>query len=762
MAGPAVKAEPTADALPSPSTGENVVPIKSLDESKSNGSASPTSSPSPPPPSGTSTSAAPVGLIQPPPDVRVVVDRTADFVRRLGAEGEAQLIAKQRGQKKFSFLLPSSPYHAYYRQRVQHGANADAINDAAPSTVPAPPAVDAETERRQRAEAEQKAKQEAERLRLEEEARRPKTLQQRLQALIASCELDAQPPATSEAPYPASEPAFHLAPPSNYSASDLDVVNLTALYAACIGPSFLHSLTQRERSNPQFDFLKPVHPLHAYFAHTQSAYARIRDHDAALLAHYRDCAADDDPASTTGLHRLISLARWKRAKEAEDAKARAAREEESTSMAAIDWHSFVVVETIAFHPDEEAYLPPPRRTIAEMEAAIAELAIEEEREREDREARAKAAADAAAAEGPTLFHPAPAPLGPSVPAGEGVLEHVDEALEIRAAAPVVGAGGVQGVGGGAGAKLVTCVVCGDTIAAEDLEEHLRIELLDPQWKEQRQALMDRQRESSLVGGKSLSENLKRFERKKREVGRERSREEQEKQAREDALLLRGAAREQPLTAEEGDAAAPSPPASVPVAAPAPVAVPIVTVPLPPAAAPVPASAEEEPPAKRLRPASPTAPPLLSPAAATAVAAPAPYLAVVPPPSVAPAPPAAPASNQVAPPPPAKQPQPAFVPEALWLSANPPSLTLHLHVPNDPSSAFRLQGQTLSIPVQLTDSVDALKARLTAELAGLPGNRQQFQLIGGAFLKEGHSFAFYNLFDGARITLKLKERGGKKK
>ena len=131
-------------------------------------------------------------------------------------------------------------------------------------------------------------------------------------------------------------------------------------------------------------------------------------------------------------------------------------------MAAIDWHSFVVLETITFHPDEEAYLPPPKRTIAEMEATIAELAIEEEREREDREARDKAKADAVAAQEPPLFHPG-APSGvDSVPAGEGVLEHVDEALEIRAAAP---AGvGAQGVGAGAGAKLVTCVVCGDTIA----------------------------------------------------------------------------------------------------------------------------------------------------------------------------------------------------------------------------------------------------------------------------------------------------------
>ena len=96
-------------------------------------------------------------------------------------------------------------------------------------------------------------------------------------------------------------------------------------------------------------------------------------------------------------------------------------------------------------------------------------------------------------------------------------------------------------------------------------------------------LMDRQRESSLVGGKSLSENLKRFERKKREIGRERSREEEDKQAREDALLLRGAAREQPIAEETvAEAAAPAPAPFVAASAGvAPAETPLVTVPLPP-------------------------------------------------------------------------------------------------------------------------------------------------------------------------------------
>ena len=755
MAGP-VKAEPVASASPD---GEAAVkPPNEVKDDRGGAYATTPSLPVLPPSSGPSTFATPIGVIQPPPDLRLIVDRTADFVRRVGPEGEEQLINKQRGQKKFAFLLPSSPYHAYYRQRVQLGAAVAAppSTDSSPSLNPPPPPLEAVPTPPPSATAET-AQAEAERQRQAEAELAPKTLQQRLAALITSTSLSVSPPT---APPPPPPPRFHLSPPSHYSPSDLDIVHLTALYSSIIGPTFLHSLTQRERSNPQFDFLKPVHPLHAYFQHVEAVYGRIKGGAGVeqVLRGYRECVEGEGEG--VGLTRLIEEARWKRARDEEEEKAAQAREEESESMAAIDWHSFVVVETIEFTPEEVPYLPPPKRTVEEMEALIAELAIEEEREKEERERRSKEEEDRAKREKDGLFLDASMPAGAAVVrAGEGILDHVDEVLEIRPSLPLPPPPSQS-----LAAKLVTCVVCGDTIAAEDLEEHLRIELLDPKWKEQKQLLIDRQRESSLVGGKSLSENLKRFEKKKREVGRERSREEEERQAREDAVLLRGAAREQPQTAADSDApTAADTPAPLPSTVPAPA----LPAPLPVAAAapPDPASTGGmEPPAKRLRPSSPQ--PL---SAAPSASAPAPPIPAPLPPSATapPPPPSAPVSEPLpppsaaAPPAPAK-PQSAFVPESLWLSANPLPLTLHVHVPNEASSPYDLRGQTLSIPLQLTDTIDTLKAQLSSRLQALPANRQQFQVVGGAFLKEGHSFAFYNLFDGANINLKLKERGGKKK
>jgi len=86
--------------------------------------------------------ALPAGVVLPPPDIRSafcftclarlfnfihmslvpcaslsagVVDKTVEFVRKVGPDFESQLIAKNAGQKKFQFLQPDNVYHAYYR-----------------------------------------------------------------------------------------------------------------------------------------------------------------------------------------------------------------------------------------------------------------------------------------------------------------------------------------------------------------------------------------------------------------------------------------------------------------------------------------------------------------------------------------------------------------------------------------------------------------------------------------------------------------------
>merc|ERR1719329_1179476 len=59
-----------------------------------------------------------VGLIYPPPDIRGVIDKTAQFVAKCGNEFE-QRVLREQNHTKFAFLLPNNPYRPYYEHKVK-------------------------------------------------------------------------------------------------------------------------------------------------------------------------------------------------------------------------------------------------------------------------------------------------------------------------------------------------------------------------------------------------------------------------------------------------------------------------------------------------------------------------------------------------------------------------------------------------------------------------------------------------------------------
>ena len=61
------------------------------------------------------------GIIRPPPDIRVVADKTAMFVAKNGRAFEQRILGSAKGKTpKFAFLQPTSPFHAYYEDRIKH------------------------------------------------------------------------------------------------------------------------------------------------------------------------------------------------------------------------------------------------------------------------------------------------------------------------------------------------------------------------------------------------------------------------------------------------------------------------------------------------------------------------------------------------------------------------------------------------------------------------------------------------------------------
>jgi len=82
--------------------------------------------------------------------------------------------------------------------------------------------------------------------------------------------------------------------------------------------------------------------------------------------------------------------------------------------------------------------------------------------------------------------------------------------------------------------MTTCSICGQQVAVDELQEHMRIELLDPKWKEQRDNLEARKAQASeLQGGANVVTSLQNLARKRVDIfGTET---DEERRKREEAL-----------------------------------------------------------------------------------------------------------------------------------------------------------------------------------------------------------------------------------
>merc|ERR1711879_657294 len=69
---------------------------------------------------------------------------------------------------------------------------------------------------------------------------------------------------------------------------------------------------------------------------------------------------------------------------------------------------------------------------------------------------------------------------------------------------------------------------------------------------------------------------------------------------------------------------------------------------------------------------------------------------------------------------------------------------------------------VTIELPLTETSAAIRAKLVAMgIRSMPANRMKFHTDPVGFLKDRHSFAFFNLGDGAKLTLSERKRAGKR-
>lgn len=254
----------------------------------------------------------PAGVVLPPRDIRSIVEKTAGYVARNGIVFEDRIREKEKHNAKFSFLSTNDAYSPFYAWRL------DEIREGRGTAVSAGRVGEA--------------------------------------AVVAEQE---------KSRGPAAPPDFHFsARMPNISAQDLEVVKLTALFVANNGRSFMTTLSQKETRNYQFDFLRPQHSLYQFFSrlvdqYTISLQSASADGTKAQRARVQDLENNTkDRFNIVG--RAKQRAEWVKFQEEQKQKKEEEAEKEKLEYAQIDWHDFVVVETVLFEEaDDQAELPPP-------------------------------------------------------------------------------------------------------------------------------------------------------------------------------------------------------------------------------------------------------------------------------------------------------------------------------------------------------------------------------------------------------------------
>lgn len=353
-------------------------------------------------------------------------------------------------------------------------------------------------------------------------------------------------PEAEEPKGPEEPPSFHFsARMPIINAQDLEVVKLTALYVAKRGKSFMTALSQREARNFQFDFLRPQHSLYQFFTRLVDQYTVLLRADGLDEATAEKSRLEELQRNVSNkyhvLERAQKRAEWVKYQEQQKQKKEEQDEQEKINYAQIDWHDFVVVETVLFtEADDTADLPPPTSLNDLQSASLEQKAMMslnplriEEAMPTDLEEPTYYNAYPVQPE-PTLgpvfpeqpAQPVPVPAAAAAAAAEEdqsiMMEQAQQAAAAAAPTAPRNAPSQQPMRirsdyvpraqarrlNNAGPTAL-CPNCHQQIPVAELDQHMRIELLDPRWKEQRAKAESRSATTNLSTS-DVYNNLKRL------------------------------------------------------------------------------------------------------------------------------------------------------------------------------------------------------------------------------------------------------------
>ncbi|CAL5437288.1 unnamed protein product [Camellia sinensis] len=422
-------------------------------------------------PTSIATHTRTIGIIHPPPDIRNIVDKTAQFVAKNGPEFEKRIIANNAGNAKFNFLNASDPYHAYYQHRLsefraqnQTSSLQQPSDTSASESAPSVPDADGNE-------------------------------------AVTKSDPSAQFRPVRKVLEPPEAEQHTVRLPEGITGEELDIIKLTAQFVARNGKSFLTGLTSREINNPQFHFLKPTHSMFMLFTSLADAYSKVLMPPKGLTDKLKKSVTD----MTTVLERCLHRLEWERSQEQARQKAEDEIEQERVQMAMIDWHDFVVVESIDFADDEDEELPAPmtleevvRRSkmSAVVEEDIVEPGKEVEMEMDEEEVQLVVEGMKAASleeNGEEKKNEMTMPMEEQEPPMRIVKnwKRPEDRIPVERDPT----------------KYVVSPITGELIPINEMSEHMRISLIDPKYKEQKERMFAKIRETTLAQDNEISRNI---------------------------------------------------------------------------------------------------------------------------------------------------------------------------------------------------------------------------------------------------------------
>ena len=235
---------------------------------------------------------------------------------------------------------------------------------------------------------------------------------------------------------------------------------------------------RREWNNPTFAFLQQRHQHFAYFSALVDNYKKILVCSDEHKHFVKKCAAGG--ASGFCLEEAAYRCEYNRDKEEKKREEELKRNGDGilAGSAQIDWHDFVIVETINFPFDEVVGIIPPAPLPVPTE-------VEEETEIHD----------------------------------DMDMDESDDEDEKIKIAPNYVPKVVEASSTLADASRTHMIdpITGQTVPLSDMSEHMRIQLLDPKWAEERRRFLEKQKESNFVAGDAIATNISRLAQQRQDI-----------------------------------------------------------------------------------------------------------------------------------------------------------------------------------------------------------------------------------------------------